>query len=684
LIHAIETTLNYPHIPRDVVVCLLNVAEFMDMQDKRLPIDVTLLAKQAEEANMYARCLRYREIEFNSPNTTPSSECVEALITVNNELGLEDKATGLLIYVMTYCQEISVKPLWLEKLLYWNDARNSYLSQKNEFRKDYPGDSPVFNEDWMACELGEMRCLHALGDFDDLVRSASELKKQLEMNEESLSISESWLHDVNILGASAAWSLGKWDDMSSFVEGPISGDRGDVELSNKASFYQAVYNVHVEKYGEALALIESTRKRLSYAVSTLLSENYSRAYRGMVSMQILSELEEVIEFKQQVTQAAVALHDLENSALMAASNSAASKGLAVNARGDLSPRFVAKADGRFDLSEAKENLLSRWRARLQWAPKEIDVYRQILAVHSLVIDPIDDLDSWLELASLCRKENNLHLCRNILKQLGSPVLLATTETTTNGSTINRTSLSNLKKLQPGSTFINAGLSSKPVHTHNLDVRQRAARNRVLFATYKYFWASGDRENREYALKELTSFLDNMTVTSNTTIGSVSTEANRPANDVKSFRVRCLLKKAQWLKELGTYSYSEVIATVLEARELSSDQYSVWHAWAVTNYNQLQRVEPLDLEDTSAEEAVVVDISVAENMTPIQSPPPPPASEVKTPPRSVSKPSFNSDGPLSAASKKHRQQADFVRRNPPHGMTLANLLSVSSQESEALR
>lgn len=685
LIHAIETTLNYPHIPRDVVVCLLNVAEFMDMQDKRLPIDVTLLAKQAEEANMYARCLRYREIEFNSPNTMPSSECVEALITVNNELGLEDKATGLLIYVMTYCTEISVKPLWLEKLLYWNDARNSYLSQKNEFRRDYPGDSPVFNEDWMACELGEMRCLHALGDFDDLVNSASELKKQLEMNEESLSISESWLHDVNILGASAAWSLGKWDEMSSFVEGPISGDRGDVELSNKASFYQAVYNVHIEKYGEALSLIESTRKRLSYAISTLLSENYSRAYRGMVSMQILSELEEVIEFKQQVTQAAVAMHDLENSALMAAnSNSAASKGLAVNARGDLSPRFVAKADGRFDLSEAKENLLSRWRARLQWAPKEIDVYRQILAVHSLVIDPIDDLDSWLELASLCRKENNLHLCRNILKQLGSPLLLAAAENP--GNTFARTSLSNLKKLQPGATFINASISTKMMqgsrNTHSMDFRQRAARNRVLFATYKYFWASGDRENREYALKELTSFLDNMTVAS-TSFGG-STEVNR-SYDVKAFRVRCLLKKAQWLKELGTYSYSEVIATVLEARELSSDQYSVWHAWAVTNYNQLQRVEPLDMEDLNTEEVVTVDISASQKVVPMSpmTPPPPPASEVKTPPRS-SKPSFGSDGPLSAASKKNRQQSDFVRRNPPHGMTLANLLSVNSQESEALR
>lgn len=34
------------------------------------------------------------------------------------------------------------------------------------------------------------------------------------------------------------------------------------------------------------------------AISSLLSESYSRAYRAMVSMQILAEMEEVVELKQ--------------------------------------------------------------------------------------------------------------------------------------------------------------------------------------------------------------------------------------------------------------------------------------------------------------------------------------------------------------------------------------------------
>ncbi len=61
------------------------------------------------------------------------------------------------------------------------------------------------------------------------------------------------------------------------------------------------------------------------------------------------------------------------------------------------------------------------KGRLQWAPKEVDVFRQILAVHTLVAEPTEDLDSWLELVTLCRKENMFPLCENILRTLGAKI-----------------------------------------------------------------------------------------------------------------------------------------------------------------------------------------------------------------------------------------------------------------------
>ena len=54
---------------------------------------------------------------------------------------------------------------------------------------------------------------------------------------------------------------------------------------------------------------------------------------------------------------------------------------------------------------------------------------------------------------------------------------------------------------------------------------------------------------------------------------------------RAFRVQCLLKRAEWMRELSS-PLTDVLATVMEARELEPDLYSVWHAWAVTNYDQV--------------------------------------------------------------------------------------------------
>lgn len=225
--------------------------------------------------------------------------------------------------------------------------------------------------------------------------------------------------------------------MGDFINSSHDHDRNDVELHNKSSFYEAVYCIKLEKFNEAKTLIDATRKRLAYAVSTLLSENYSRAYRGIVSLQILSELEEVIEYKRlvaihaHITQPSPATDSNNNSSnhdshinsmntsmhgsnpvqtrkLMTKSmfknsndmntipgslgsynpyNSSFSNsgnngiGNTMFGTSPLSASFSTNSPSsvnRFNVQIAKDNLLSKWRARLKWIPKETDVYRQIL------------------------------------------------------------------------------------------------------------------------------------------------------------------------------------------------------------------------------------------------------------------------------------------------------------------
>ena len=99
LVRSMELAFRSPQIPNKICSILLHVAEFMEILDKPLPLDTQLLARAAAAVDSFSRCLYYREIEFNSKNVSPSSECIESLITVNNKLGNLDAAAGILEYV---------------------------------------------------------------------------------------------------------------------------------------------------------------------------------------------------------------------------------------------------------------------------------------------------------------------------------------------------------------------------------------------------------------------------------------------------------------------------------------------------------------------------------------------------------------------------------------------------------
>jgi len=101
---------------------------------------------------------------------------------------------------------------------------------------------------------------------------------------------------------------------------------------------------------------------------------------------------------------------------------------------------------------------------------------------------------------------------------------------------------------------------------------------VLLATYKHLWAVGKRDR---ALSELSSLIS--------TLPKFFPDLKDESRELK---VACLLKRAQWVRilhedNLTESVLNEVTASVKEARDLATDQYSVWHAWAVTNYYQLR-------------------------------------------------------------------------------------------------
>ncbi|CEJ79844.1 Putative FKBP12-rapamycin complex-associated protein [[Torrubiella] hemipterigena] len=271
LIQNIESAIKSENIPPDLLGLLLNLAEFMEHDDKALPIDIRVLGREAARCHAYAKALHYKELEFLQDQ---SSGAVEALIVINNQLQQSDAAIGILRKAQLYKEGIQLRETWFEKLERWEEALAFYQKRESELPKDSVVPIDIV--------MGKMRCLHALGEWDALANltgntwanSSSEVQRM-----------------IAPLATAAAWGQRKWDSMDNYLSSlkRFSPDR---------SFFGAILALHRNQFREAISCVQQAREGLDTELSALVSESYNRAYQVVVRVQMLAELEELIVYKQ--------------------------------------------------------------------------------------------------------------------------------------------------------------------------------------------------------------------------------------------------------------------------------------------------------------------------------------------------------------------------------------------------
>ncbi|TGZ84962.1 FAT-domain-containing protein [Ascodesmis nigricans] len=270
LVKSIETAITSPHIPPEILQILLNLAEFMEHDDKALPIDIRTLGIYAAKCHAYAKALHYKELEFQQE---PHSSTIEALISINNLLQQSDAAIGILRRAQMY-NDVPLRESWFEKLHRWEEALKAY--QKKE----------ILEPESMEITMGKMRCLHALGEWDHLLNLAQEKWR---------TSSKDIQRRIAPLAAAAAWGLGQFSLMDEYIGGMK-------EASPDRSFFGAILALHRNKFKEAADYINRARDGLDTELSALVGESYNRAYSVIVRVQMLAELEEIITYKQSADQ----------------------------------------------------------------------------------------------------------------------------------------------------------------------------------------------------------------------------------------------------------------------------------------------------------------------------------------------------------------------------------------------
>uniref|UniRef100_A0A915JVW2 non-specific serine/threonine protein kinase n=1 Tax=Romanomermis culicivorax TaxID=13658 RepID=A0A915JVW2_ROMCU len=337
LINSLRQALNFEEVP-DITQTVLNLAEFMDHSEKGpLPIEPSLLGERALKTRAYAKALRYTENKFNE---SCDATVLESLISINNKLQLQEAAHGVIEFAKRRDISITIKERWYEKLHDWQKALDAYEHKQEQNPLD------------MELTLGRMRCLEALGEWGKLNALAKD-----KWNSSSVEIKQK----MSKMAAAAAWGEGNWDAMEEYV-------RDVNENTLDGSLFRAVKFIHDGKNNSAQQFIDKARGLVDTELMSLASESYNRAYSTMVTVQLLSELEEAIQFK---------------------------------------------------IAPEKRRLISQtWAFRLKGCQNTVEDWHRILQVRSLVLNPWEMRKTWIKFASLCRKNNKPSLAYKVLSIFG--------------------------------------------------------------------------------------------------------------------------------------------------------------------------------------------------------------------------------------------------------------------------
>eukprot|EP00755_Sulcionema_specki_P032510 Sspe_Gene.19787::Locus_7227_Transcript_1_1_Confidence_1.000_Length_7617::g.19787::m.19787/K07203/MTOR, FRAP, TOR; serine/threonine-protein kinase mTOR len=213
------------------------------------------------------------------------SELIEAcrmLVHVNRCLELPHQAEGVLIMIQgqdVVNSETTAETY--EALGWWQRAAVRYFADL---------EAGVNRVESIA---GIMRCREHLGDWYGVLALAKKYENDLEVK---VRTARAVSH--------AAWNLADWETMAKSVSlMPKAGEGaprhpGDSPPGCTAALYRAILDIREGKLKEALVHVSTCRSALEKELRAHVTEGYGRAYELLVMMQHLSEIEDIVEYKQ--------------------------------------------------------------------------------------------------------------------------------------------------------------------------------------------------------------------------------------------------------------------------------------------------------------------------------------------------------------------------------------------------
>ena len=470
---------------------------------------------------------------------------IESLITISNKLGQKAAADGILklmrsqqmaaiqqarrnamqrdaqaeLATMRQAQ-ILIKPIWFERLQRWEDALEAYEQRQEELLQVYartpptspsartedlasPNASPDDRMDfegrgeYIELMLGKMRCLRALGEWEQLATIAQGVWNRTD--------DPVVRRELCPLAAAAACNLHRWDSMAPLMlywdedgsaaaaaaaSSPLSARTSSGAVARGSdrrhrfdtNYYSAIFLVHKGRFGEARSYLDRAVEVLDPQLSALVGESYSRAYKSLLLLQRVAQLEEIIDFK-----------------LSGPTGASSSAVVPLTARQVLLQRMWS----------------SRMLGGLSRGGEDIEAWGELLMQQQLLRAPGSsyynehNLDLYLEWCEICRKQ--AMAMGTAATDVPLPSMALSGEQRTQNPFLKRServlhSMIGFSPLEllPDASGTSAGLVSSSRRLQQLldTTRPRTKLPHLLFAIWKNLYAQGYRIQAFHRLKDM--------------------------------------------------------------------------------------------------------------------------------------------------------------------------------------
>ncbi|KAL0221456.1 hypothetical protein RCL1_001310 [Eukaryota sp. TZLM3-RCL] len=527
--------LEHPASPPFILLSILKLYEFMDVEEETIHCDAKLINDLALKLNLPAKCVKHLEKEFLD---NPSLETAQALISILTDLNLPESIEGILVYCklnnFDFVKKLEGSCLWLEMQAKWEPAINDYakvienIRSQNEIRQS---DS----EKLSVAEIGRIRCLSNLGDWDSVAQITQSLWQDP-------TFSSGARTDLAALATQSALNLGKFESVGIFSELLTN----DLPLHLIWKCIDALKN---QSFSTVEQLISMGRRQLDGHIRSLIAESYDRSYPYLALAQQFTEVEEIYSLLKSFKEGSVrdAHHlDIRNHS---------SGQLLFSTLNTTYPVLLSTTDDC--LGSHVVRLRELWYKRLLGAKADTETWLPFLSLHHLILEPIDDHKAVLKFVSLCTGQKKFLLAEKTLLKLEE-----------SSQKVRKTLL---KSTLPDS-LVNRYLSELQLIQDSIDI-----------AHLKLQYALG---NRATSLENLTQFLESKSMT--LTVHNYSRSLVKIAEWTYTTR-----------GDRDDILRAKTISAALKATELDPKWQHAWHCLGLYAARAVKRYADLTMVDVAA-------------------------------------------------------------------------------------